>query len=146
MEYFTKINEPRKLRISLMTAAKESVVLLSMLEDLYELRRTKIEVVKSIKDDFKELNILCSQLANLVADEKTRKEVLEAIKLSASSKDVPSKKSEVLKLPTEKKDSIKNVKNTSDEVKVSEIKKKTEVDRLEYTLSQIEQKLADLNS
>lgn len=145
MEYFTKIQEPKKLRISMMTAARDSVIIISMLESFTEIRKQKSELVISLKDDFKEMNNLCKQLSEFIADEKTRREALETVRIQA--------KEETLK-PQSK--TIKNSKIGVQKTELPKIqteeevmprftpKQKTEADRLEYTLAQIEQKLADL--
>ncbi|MGV8163131.1 MAG: hypothetical protein ACP5N2_07405 [Candidatus Nanoarchaeia archaeon] len=155
MEYFTKIKEPKKLRVSMMTAARDSVIIISMLESFSETRKEKALIVSSLREDFKEMNSLCRQLSELIADEKTRREVLDAVKINIKAHKEEIQKKEVQKIPP--KVEIKVPKpapvkkelpkiQTEEEVMPQRIlpKEKTEVDRLEYTLSQIEQKLSDL--
>ena len=43
MEYFAKIEEPKKLRVGLMLAAKESIMACSMLENIEEIRQKKLK-------------------------------------------------------------------------------------------------------
>lgn len=139
MEYFTKIEDPKKLRISLMTAARDSIIVLSMLDSFTEIREQKTELMADLKDDFKEMSILCKQLSEMVSDEKTRKDILENAKNLRIKEEPPKSYSK----PGQKE----VFKHTPfyPQTKTPEVKSKTEVDRLEYTLSQIEQKLADLN-
>jgi hypothetical protein len=151
MEYFKKIEEPKKLRISLMIAARDSILVTSMLENFSNIKKEKSELILSLKDDFKEINGLCKQLSNLIADDKTRKEIIESLKVVKAKEDpkIVDKLPPSFKVKTEiKQPSVFSVpKDKYPDVKLpakEEPKGKTEVDRLEYTLSQIEKKLADL--
>jgi hypothetical protein len=53
MEYFAKIDEPKKLRISLMLAAKESILACSILENIDQIRQTKLNLAAELREDFK---------------------------------------------------------------------------------------------
>jgi hypothetical protein len=157
MEYFTKIKEPRRLRVALMTAAKDTVVTVAMLEHFTELRAQKTSLIASLRDDFKEMSQLCKTLAELIADEKTRREILAAVDAPKTRAEAPAfapLAQETVTAPVVEKDKKgkkgkgkgkKAEPESEPEPMPAELpKRSTEVDRLEYTLNQIEQKLSDL--
>jgi siroheme synthase (precorrin-2 oxidase/ferrochelatase) len=138
MEYFAKIEEPRKLRISLMTAAKESILAISSLEKIEDIRKRKSDMMAELKNDFSDTSLYCKALADLIADEKTRREILDSIKSIMAEADAEEKKALKAKALAAKQ-------TAEVEKPVPAAEKKTEVDRLEYTLARIEQKLAELS-
>jgi hypothetical protein len=146
MEYFAKIDEQKKLRINLMLAAKESILAFSTLEQLEDIRQRKINLIAELKEDFKDASASCKALSELISDEKTRKAILDSyktLKLKESHLKVPP-----VVAPKSKTKEIKEAKakeTDAEEPLPIAVKKKTDVDRLEYTLSMIEQKLADLS-
>ncbi|MGV8168428.1 MAG: hypothetical protein ACP5N3_00055 [Candidatus Nanoarchaeia archaeon] len=140
MDYFIKIAEPKKLRIGLMSTARDSVIMISALESFVEIRKQKTDVILDLNNDFKELQVLCRQLSELVADEKTRKEALESYRPAVKAD--TSVKTNAKPLKKGAKDVF--VSTVPEKTSAPDINRKTEADRLEYTLAQIEQKLASL--
>jgi hypothetical protein len=156
MEYFAKIDEPKKLRIGLMTAAKESIIACSILENIEDIRQKKLNLTAELREDFRDASISCKELSELISDEKTRKAILDSFnefhkkELAAQNIQAAMTKAngnstpKAAPVPKAKQHEVKYTKE-EDEPLPMDVKKKTDVDRLEYTLSQIEQKLADLN-
>lgn len=153
MEYFAKIDEPKKLRISLMIAAKESIIAYSNLERLEDIRQRKLNLLAGMREDFKDASAACKALSELVSDEKTRRSILEAYKelREKETKEIAktqkfiAQKGSPRSLPAAAKIKAQEAKVKAEEEPLPmPVKKKTDMDRLDYTLSMIEQKLADL--
>jgi hypothetical protein len=164
MEYFAKITEPKKLRINFMLAAKGSIICLSIMKNIEEIRRKKLDMIAELKEDFKDTSVYCKALSDLISDEKTRNAILESFnefrKKELAKQDappafpkakplIPVKPQPVKAIPAKaqpvKSKPVEILEVPAEEPLISPVKKQTDVDRLEYTLSQIEQKLADLS-
>ena len=140
MEYFAKIQEPKKLRLSLMKAARESIILVSLLEEIERLRETRAELMDAVKEDFKSMEESCNALLNLLGDEKSRQELINSFRETQKEEEREDAKAVRLSPRTHS-----DIKARSKQTPVLDIKAKTEVDRLEYTLKQIEDKIASLS-
>lgn len=134
MEYFAKISEPRKLRLSMMTCAKESIIMISLLEEIEAIRQKKTELFDETREDLRACSELMTRMNEFIGDEKTRMEVLNSY--TASEKSEPHKTAKPQAKVSESKNSAASYDG---------IKEKTEVDRLEYTLRQIEERIAKLS-
>ncbi len=149
MEYFAKIDEPKKLRISLMLAAKESILACSILENIDQIRQTKLNLAAELREDFKEASASCKALSDLISDEKTRKAILDSFnemrKKALEQQKQAMTPPKLDAVPKQQLPKAQKSKTEQDEPLPIDVKKKTDIDRLEYTLSQIEQKLAELN-
>jgi hypothetical protein len=146
MEFYAKIDEPRKLRINFMLAARESIIAFSRLEQLEEIRRRKVNLIGAMKEDFRDAAVACKALSELVSDEKTRKTILEAYKAlkAQEAKELAPKPAVKAPLkPVKVKHAVLAEKAIEEPLQI-EVKKKTDMDRLEYTLNMIEQKLSEL--
>ena len=128
MEYFARIQEPKKLRLSMMKTARESIVMMALIEEVEIIREQKLELIDSLKEDFDCITKFYGDMANLMGDEKTRSEIIK----TAAKEDVPSKPRTKAKVSEQKEAH-------------SLEKSKTDVDRLEYTLKQIEDRIAQLS-
>jgi hypothetical protein len=145
MEFYAKIDEPRKLRINFMLAAKESIIAFSRLEQLEEIRRRKVNLIGAMKEDFRDAAVACKALSELVSDEKTRKTILEAYKAlkAQEAKEIAPKPAVKAPLKPPKPKHAVAAEKAEEPLQI-EVKKKTDMDRLEYTLGMIEQKLSEL--
>jgi hypothetical protein len=179
MDYFIKIDDPKGLRVALMSAARDSIIMQTTLEELQLIRKNKLALLNYAKEDFRQITSLCKKLSETIADDKYRKEILDLIKAredTAHTYKTETKtqtKSKIDALPVLKEETMPRIKkpataviqkrsnkannNTLPEIREEnlpaiampikpqmQVQTKTEVDRLEYTLSQIEKKLADL--
>jgi hypothetical protein len=144
MEYFAKIQEPKKLRLSMMQTAKESILMTSLLGDIEAIKVQKTDLMNEIKDDFKQIDEFCKFMSGIIADEKTRTEIIESAKTFQPKEHTKIKLEVPLPKVHEHKSHHVEVEKDLPKITVNQ-KSKTEVDRLEYTLSQIEKKIADLS-
>lgn len=144
MEYFAKIDEPKKLRLSLMKAARESIVMISTLEEVEMIRQRKTELMEEVKEDFKNIEEFCKEMSNRLGDEATRKEMIESFKQMMKEEEKADAKAMKLTPKASPKEKEKEKPQEKPAPKL-DMKVKTDVDRLEYTLKQIEQKISDLS-
>jgi len=133
VSHYAKISDLKKTRIALLEAAKEPVVLLSQQKIFNDLKKQKYEKVSEIESEFNDLINIIKKLDRILPEKDLR---IEAKKL----KKVELEKE--LKAKTE--ETKKNKKSTTKKTSKPASKPLTDVDRLEYTLSKIEQKLASL--
>jgi hypothetical protein len=166
MEYFVRIEEPKKLRVALMSAARDVVLMQTALGELQALRKEKSSVVSAAKDDFRQITSMCRKLSETIADEKARREILNSLRprepehaavfrreapplkerqMRPAQKAAQKRSNDMLPEITENDLPMVSRGIKMPDLKMSGSEAKTEVDRLGYTLAQIEKKLAELN-
>ncbi len=115
----------------MMTVARDSALLLTKMEDFYNMRDRKKELTLDLKNMLQELEELVRRLEPLMADPDLRAEIEDEYAFSLKEKQ-----------HEEERKKISSTLHTKD-VKTKKI---TDVDRLQYTLDKLEKKLEELNS
>jgi hypothetical protein len=127
--YFSKISNPKQLRVSLLQAAKEPLILLSMQKELAELRANKKRIVSELESELAGLLNSIKKLDNILPEKELKKELYESKEEKVDAIQILTRKQTVKK----------------SDVAVSSEKQMSEMDRIEYTLRKIESKLAELD-
>lgn len=133
MEYFSRISDTKNLRIRMMTVARDSILLLTKLEDFHQLRANKLNLINSLKEEIQALEDLSKRLELLMADPELREEIEEEYSFELKEKQHQE----------ERKKIGATLEKTNQAPKPQ---KTTDVDRLQYTLDKLERKLQELNS
>lgn len=138
MSYYAKISDPKASRKALLEAAKEPIIILTQKKDIEDLRKKKHALVQNIQNDLDDLLNIIKKLDKILPEKELRKQIkhnkLEESKKESTKKKTTSEQKKVTKTKTKQKK----------EVKAPVPKPMTEVDRLTYTLSKIEEKLSQL--
>jgi hypothetical protein len=153
MTYFAKIGAPKELRISILEAARETLVCMALHKKINHLSDEKKRLISEAKEELRQVSEICAQLEEYFPHKDLKKE--------AEKEEAERRKEEYAErsLLDEKKLDEKIRRMRKDAEKEKEIRQKqkvqkpkepdlpslTDVDRLEYTLQKIEKKLAELN-
>src|SRR5690606_17686250 len=110
--------ESEKFRKSLLEAARDVVILLKNNSKFLEIKERKKELLLDIQKDMSELKILTEKLNDLILDNELKKEIALNTDIEPETKPIKLKSKDSLEV--------------------------TEIDRLEYTLNKIEERLNSL--
>ncbi len=143
LEYYCQIKEPSSFRYNVIGGVKECLIIQREQEKLDLIRQAKKDLFKEIKDEIKELKDLTSKLDAILLDDDLKKEVKKELEEEVEiEKNIFIKK----KTPSPSKSFSTNKKHVRPRKRKSFEKPaepRTEKS-FEYTLDQIEQKLAEL--
>jgi hypothetical protein len=117
MSYFFRINKPEEFRKSLLKEARDVILLLKSEEKIDDLLNKKKVLLKELKNMMVEINSLAHKLNEVILDTDLKLEFASGIDFIEEPKEDLYENHDLDKKPV------------------------TEVDRLEYTLSKIEEKL-----
>ena len=136
MSLFSKIDEPLKFRRTLLSTAKNTVIIQKKQLTLNEFKEQKKVLINKLHDDMSFLNERVSFLESLLVTE----DIKEQLKSTPVKEKTPEPVKEAPKeefIPIEEKTPVKEAKKEV-ESPVSDL------DRLEYTLNKIEERLKKL--
>jgi len=170
MTYFAKINDPKKVRIALLEASRETLILLRQQKLFLQNKDQKTKLIDSLKKDLKDITDMARRFEELLPNKEIRQEILdERARLKAEIKELQKSTNE--KIKRKQSDDARQLKVLDAAAKVSKSRKKvvsqpkveekppvsaseavsdlgvspvTDLDRLEYTLSKIESKINEL--
>jgi len=131
MTYFSRIENPKSLRKSILEAAKEVLVLEVKQKNFLELKDKRENLILQLDADLAELSTITKKLDDLLPEKQLKKELYK----KTESKKKTSKK---VRTKKQKAQPQKEGHGQPDH-------KITEMDRLEYTLKKIEDKIAQLS-
>ena len=136
MSLFSKIDEPLKFRRTLLTTAKNAVIIQKKQLTLNDFKEQKKVLIKKLHEDMHFLNERVSFLETLLVTDEIKEQL----------KNIPVKKVEpepLKELPKEEFIPVKK-KEPEKEVKKEPDTSFSDLDRLEYTLNKIEEKIGKL--
>ncbi|MFT4282888.1 MAG: hypothetical protein ACMXX6_00505 [Candidatus Woesearchaeota archaeon] len=122
MSYFFRIENPQDFRRNLLQGSRDVILLLKSESQIDDIINKKKVLTRELKDLMSEINFLCAKANDIILDTDLKLEFAAGINYTEPSKIE-------LKEPQEAQISSKPV---------------TELDRLEYTLGKIEEKLQRL--
>lgn len=129
-ELFVKIDDPLTVRLSLLEESKKIVHALQTYHKLISLREKKLDLILDLKDQIKELVLLFSKLDASFPDHSLREVVKQELMKPKVNKPQQSTKS-----------NKKASKTSTTTAKPKEKYVESEMDKLNRTLQQIEDKL-----
>lgn len=148
MGYFARIGKPKELRINILEASKETVICLVKEKELMSIRAQKQKVIEDVQKDIYTIQSYSRRIEQLFPYKELKEEALKE-KKERDAKLPPLQTPELKEIPT-KKETIKTTppkplkKELSKELKLDP-HRNADLDRLEYTLKNIEKKIAELN-
>ncbi len=156
MSFYTKISDPKGLRISILEAAKETLTCMAQHKTVISIREEKQQLIHELKEDLIEISKLCTTLEEYLPhkelkkeaekEEKERKKQESADLTLLQEKRIQQKLREMQKEEPQRPKAAKPIQQKpAPKPTPTKMPSLTDVDRLEYTLKKIEQKLADLN-
>ena len=81
MDYFIRIEDPKSLRVALMSTARDALLMQMTLEELQAIRKEKLAMLNCAKEDFRQITNMCKKLSETIADDKVKREILNSLKL-----------------------------------------------------------------
>ncbi len=139
MNYFKKISKPKELRRNLLEGAKTSLLMVKNDRELAQLRDKKKLLLLELITDVQKIKELSSDLDEYLVNDELKKKIddnTDIIKREISTPDEKEEESTIIRRPAREHKSVEKT--------VSQPQEDTELDRLEYTLSNIEKKLEAL--
>lgn len=131
MTFFSRIENPKALRKKILESAKESLIIELKQKNLLELKDKREELIALLDEDLAELSLITKKLDDLLPEKQLKKELYKKL--------APERKTS--KKTTTKKQKVES----QSEVHKRPAQEITEMDRLEYTLKKIEDKIAQLS-
>ncbi len=128
MTFYKKIDKPKQFRKTLLESARDSVLMIKKEDALSEIRTMKKDLISDLKSDYQELLNKSKELDELLKKDETKKKLDEEARNNYQVQKVEVEEKEP---PVEKTEEEKTS-NTS------------EMDRLDYTLNKIEEKLKNV--
>jgi len=130
MTFYSRIENPKSLRKSILEAAKEILIMEVKQKKFLELKDKRENLILQLDKDLARLSTITKKLDDLLPEKQLKKELYKKTK--------PEKK-------TPKKVTIKKQKAEPRQEVYKQPAQITEMDRLEYTLKKIEDKIAQLS-
>lgn len=141
--YFSKLSQPKELRKSILISAKESLLMLSKQKELESIKAAKDEKIDKLATVIKMINKQIKKLDTLMPNKELKKEPMKRKKHLHNSIHHHIRKEDLLS-KTAKTKGKKSKSGKLQEIQAPKEPTITDMDRLEYTLKKIEDKLASL--
>jgi signal recognition particle GTPase len=150
LDYYFEIKKPNEFRTALISGVKECIIIQRNQEKLELIRQAKKDLFKEITTQTKELNELIKKLETLLVDDELKKEIQQEIineRENEKKEREQTKQEQIFKIKKEREQQTTNPPKkffeTEPQKKEPETSNK-EIKNFEYTLEQIEKKLAEL--
>lgn len=134
LTFYSMIENPKGLRVSLLEASKETIVLIAKQREIFELRDSKKRKLTELNSLMKEIGDTTRRLDELLPEKVLKKEPFT---------DIP-KFPKTARLRSKGK--IHKIKDIEPPLKPLPEGNITDLDRLDYTLKKIEEKIANLQN
>lgn len=143
--YFSKLNNPKQLRKNILLGAKESLLMLSKQKQIEDLKAEKDQSIQDLSEIVQDINKEIKKLDAMLPNKELKKEAMKRIHHTHTEVHHRVHHAKTKKTTTKSSSTSKFSKSSISDVQAPKQPTITDMDRLEYTLKKIEDKLASLN-